>query len=320
MKDYQEAIAYLNVDSPNEEIDEFKVCVAQTIAELEEAIAAEDAGDFDEEEADAAIAEALLDHHERAMDIFDLEEVETARYSGHEGSNIASFSEGLGSVLAGLIAEEYETPDDGIADLVDATGSDRETIEAIVAGDAVPDLIMGEQMASVFDSLQNDENSYKEWNSLVSRAYGEVSADAGIAPEVEKDTTLAAMSAQQNALLAEFSQMKSDAELNQELRALNLQAQNLVEQGILTPFEQKDLLGEFNEAEDRLALFSQACEVNNTPPQVQLDRVKFYLHMRQRCGKSAMFSEMSDREELPSYSLSEQDQAFVSEIVDEVIG
>lgn len=318
----QEAIAILSIDSPNGEIDDFVICCAKAKLELEEVIEAEDAGQIDDEEADEMIGEVLMAHAEKLMDVFDIEPNEEAEYA--ESNNyVASFSEGLGQVLAGLISEEYENPQDGIADVAEATGSDTETIEGIIAGDLVPDLTMGQQIAEVFDSLKEDE-AYKEWNGLVSQAYGEAAQEINIPSESgenpETQQALATMSAQQNNLIAEFNQMKSQAELAEELRILDKQAADLVEQGIITPHEKSELLGNFSDAEDGIALFSQACQLTNTPPTVQLDRIKYYLHTKQRTGQpNALFSEVSDGTPLDASALTDNDQAFVSEYLNEII-
>ncbi len=319
----EEAIAILSIDSVNEEVDDFVISCAKAKAQLEEVIEAEDAGEMDDEETDQAIAAILIEHSEETIEIFDLE-IEPAEYS--ESNNyVASFREGLSSVLAGLIAEEYENPEDGIADIAEATGADIKTIEEIISGDAVPDLVMGQQIAEVFDSLQ-DDNAYKEWNGLVSQAYGEVAQEVSTSTPVEvmenpeTQEALATMSAQQNNLIAEFNQMKSQAQLAEELRILDQQASDLVDQGIITPYEKTELLGNFSDVEDGIALFSQACQLANTPPAVQLDRIKYYLHTKQRTGQpSALFSEFSDGTPLDASALTDSDQAFVSEYLNEII-
>lgn len=128
------------------------------------------------------------------------------------------------------------------------------------------------------------------------------------------------MSAQQNQLIAEFNSLKTQAELAEELRVLDKQAEGLVEQGIITPFEKQELLGNFAEKEDAIALFTEACQAMDTPVQVQLDRIKYFLHTKQRTGQpNAMFSEVSDGQYIDPSELSEGEQNFVAEYLNEII-
>lgn len=319
----EQAIAVLAVDSPNEEIDEFVICCAKTKLELEAIIEAEDNGEMDDEETEESIAGILMEHSDRAMDIFDLDM--EAEYEEETHDYVANFSEGLSSIFAGLLEAEYENPLDGIEDVASATGVTSDVIHGVINGDVVPDPVMADRIAGVFHSLQ-DEQAYKEWNDLTSRAYGELlneyeaEAEPNQGQDIETQRALATMSAQQNHLVAEFNEMKSEASLYQELRVLNKQAQDLVEQTIITPHERAELLGAFDDTEDSVALFSQACNLTGTPPNVQLDRIKYYLHMKQRSGQpNSLFSEESDGDNVAPYALSQQDQEFVKEIMEELI-
>ncbi len=307
---YDEAIAVLTEDSPNEEIDELKICFAEQVMAIEQIIEAEDDGEMDDEEADTAIAQVITESAQEHLDIFALE-IEPIEMSA-EDEGLITFSEGFADTLTNLIAEEYETPEDGVADLADATGLEPEVIIGMIEGEVVPDTATADAMASVFDSLQNSE-AYKQWNDLTTRAYAEAIEEVKEEDDDSIEPALATMAAENNQLRAEFNAMQTQSALAEELRILERQANDAVSEGILTPYEKQLLLGSQDEKEDRTALFSSSCQEMGVPYQTQLDRIKFYLHVASQRGEVAMFSQLSTEGTVEEIDLAREDWDYAND-------
>ena len=58
----------------------------------------------------------------------------------------------------------------------------------------------------------------------------------------------------------------------------------------MTPYEKTLLFGKYEDAKDGLALFTAACQANNTPPDVQVDRIRHSLSMASQRNADARFS------------------------------
>lgn len=289
----EQAIAYLSdadlEDNEIDQVDEFVICCAQQKMGIEEIMDAEEDGEIDPEEADAAIAQIITEGAQRHLDIFDLE-IEPIEM-GADTSEYISFSQATGNVLAGLIEQEYQTPQDGIAAIMGATGLEQNEVQSIISGQSVPDTSTASAIASVFDTLQQD-NEFKQWIDLTSNAYSETTQaqPEGSTPE------LVAMSAELDRVKADFAAQQQQMDLAQSLRVLERQASDLVAEGCLTPYEKKQLFGNEAEKEDSVALFSQVCLTNNVPTSTQLDRVQYYLHVAQGRGQVVQFGETQDED------------------------
>lgn len=334
---YEQAIGVLVEDSPNEEIDELKISFAEQVLAIEEAIESEDDGTMSAEEADAAIAQVIAETAQEQLDIFELE-IEPVEMSAYP-PDMASFSSGFASVLNNLIETEYQTFGDAIGRLSDLTGLEQDLIVGMTEGSVVPDLETANAMTSAFDILTNNDDAYKQWNDLASRAYGEAmhdgseryylgdendlveeededEAESVVNNTYEYDRALASLSAENNRLQAEFGQMQTKQELEERLRVLEKQANSAVADGYLTPYERQLLLGSQDERQDTVALFSASCEQLGVPYETQLDRIKFYLHVASQRGDVSMFSQLSTEGYVEDEAVQAEDMQYAQEYFD----
>jgi hypothetical protein len=275
MEELELAIAKITEDSDYEEIDALKINFANQIDLLSNVLETEESGQIAEEDADIAIAQIIENHAQAQLDAFDLE-VEV------EFENEAQFNfNTVGAMLAALIDSDYTDEADAVVNISKVTGLCVSEIEEIIEDRAVPDHATADAIATVFPTLQQDEVAYKTWIELVS-----------LTLQAKDGAEIAKMDGAESSLRAEFNALKEQHQLIEELRLAENKANQLVDAHLLTPFEKKILLGNFADAEDRLALFSAACEEAAVPLDTQLDRINYYLYIASQRGEVKMFEPM----------------------------
>lgn len=291
-EDLANAIAVLSDadldDHEIDQIDEIIIGFAEEKLNIEAILDAEQEGEIDEESADAMIAETITTHAEKRLQVFDLEidlvEENYSNSSQQRGGQI-SFSQAMGATISNLINHDYKSPQSGKSAIASATGLSISDIDRIILGQAVPDTNTANAMTACF-SATREEAGFKEFMSLASQAQQEVAQFSNSNTPVE----VVQNSCEINSLKAEFNALKQQQELGNVLRSLEKQADSLVSNGNLTPWEKKKLFGETLDKEEGLALFSAACEANGVNTDTQLDRITYYLSVASDRGQVIQFS------------------------------
>ncbi len=287
-------------------LDENYAVFRKTIREL---LQIEEQGQADSESIDATIGQAIEDHAENQLEIFDLE-IEVDVDPGVD----APYAAQLGAAIAEIINSTYDNADEGIAELSQVAGMTPEEVIACVSGQAIPSIESCEAIANEY--LADDEEAYQEFMLIAQDAH----LEAGLSYQVEEEPEKGDYSsAEVEQLRAEFSAMQEQQEVGQRLRHLEKVGFHLLNDNILTPAEHATLFGSdaFREDPDSVTAFCEFCAANNTSPHAYLDNVEFCLNWKSQCGPSnysAFFNEMADEQlELPEVAESKQRQAFVQE-------
>lgn len=298
-EDLANAIAILSdadlEDGEIDQVDELVINFAHTKEAIEAALDLEEAGEMPEEETDSAIAQIITDSAEVNLDIFDLEvelDDEPENYSANN-DDIISFSQALGGTVANLIDAEYQDPFVGKQAIANSSGLSLDQVDDLIQGNLVPDNDTANSITACFSATKTDQG-FKEFMDLAGNALNEVaqfSNSTGAPVEVFQNQS------EINQLKAEFSALKEQKELSEAIRTLDNQATQLVSEGYLTPFEKTKLFGESIDREDGVVLFSAACSANNTLPDVQIDRIRYYLSIAAERGQVLHFSAPSDHQE-----------------------
>lgn len=275
-------------DQEIDQVDEMVICFAEEKLAVEAVMDAEADGEISEEEADAAIAQTITEHAEKRLEVFDLEIdlVEAEEYSSGD-NQLISFSQALGSTIGNLIAEDYQSPLAGKQAIASATGLSMTDVDRIILGQAVPDNETANSMTACF-SATSQGAGFKEFMNLAASAQNEVAEFSNTSDSTSIEVLQ--NSSEINSIKAEFNAYKAQQELGQTLRILEKQADNLVNNGNLTPWEKKKLFGETIDKEEGLALFSAACTANGVTTDTQVDRITYYLSVAEDRGQAIQFS------------------------------
>ncbi len=286
------------------QIDEVLICMAKERQEIAEVMIAEENGELDEEEADAAIAEIVTDHAEKRLEIFDLEifDLEIDLVEADEeysaGNEAITFAQATGATIANLIEANFSSPEDGKYAITQATGLDEDQLNSVILGQSVLTKNAADAMTACFSQTQT-EGGYAEFMDLVANANAEVAQFSS--PESSSDPAL-------DQLTAEFNALKQEKELGDRLSGLDKQATALVAEGKLTPHEKNLLFGTAEDKEDAIALFSAVCEAHGVPQDRQIDRITHYLFMAGQRGQVLQFG-TPDLSTAPVDEISDSDKA-----------
>jgi hypothetical protein len=260
----------------------------------------EDGEVLGEEEIDDVIAEGIEDFASTLYQIFGIDveesrmedEEEMEEYSQNMGY-VASFSQGFGQTLAGLIEQRFNSIKDGVAVVSEITGLDRRDISSLFDGTLA---IEPETAAELADAFQLGGQDYNDFVSLAANAFTELGGspdDSYSLSEGIYAEPVATMNADIG-LRAEFEALKEQQAIGETLRAIERQCDQMIANGILTTHERRLLIGEFETGQDRTAQFSSACEGLSVPPGQQLDRLQYYLYIANARGPIAQFGQMAN--------------------------
>jgi len=236
--------------------------------------------------------------------------------------DLATFASGsaVGSAIVGLIEDEYESPEDGIAALVEATNYDEETILGILSGQFVPDESLINDIVQVFDmhnneiiglhylaseARQDDMFGLGEYDSEDQEEDEDDESDKDV--DEEEETEQYSRISQLEDQLASFQAQK---DLKNEIDRILYQAEELVESGHLMPVEYNALFGELPDCldDEKVALFSSSCESNQIELETQLYSLQHYLKVAEKRGPLNMFGRIADNSASFSSSQSQQDK------------
>lgn len=260
----------------------------------------EDGEVLGEEEMDDVIAEGIEDFASTLYQIFGIDveesrmedEEEMEEYSQNMGY-VASFSQGFGQTLAGLIEQRFNSIKDGVAVVSEITGLDGRDISSLFDGTLA---IEPETAAELADAFQLGGQDYNDFVSLAANAFTELGGspdDSYSLSEGIYAEPVATMNADIG-LRAEFEALKEQQAIGETLRAIERQCDQMIANGILTTHERRLLIGEFETGQDRTAQFSSACEGLSVPPGQQLDRLQYYLYIANARGPIAQFGQMAN--------------------------
>lgn len=253
-----------------------------------------------EEEMDDVIAEGIEDFASTLYQIFGIDveesrmedEGEMEEYSQNMGY-VASFSQGFGQTLAGLIEQRFNSIDDGVAVVSEITGLDGRDISSLFDGTLA---IEPETAAELADAFQLNGQDYNDFVNLAANAFTELGGspnDSYSLSEGIHAEPVVTMNADIG-LRAEFEALKEQQAIGETLRAIERQCDQMIAAGILTTHERRLLIGEFETGQDRTAQFSSACEGLSVPPGQQLDRLQYYLYIANARGPIAQFGQMAN--------------------------
>ena len=260
----------------------------------------EDGEVLGEEEMDDVIAEGIEDFASTLYQIFGIDveesrmedEEEMEEYSQNMGY-VASFSQGFGQTLAGLIEQRFNSIKDGVAVVSEITGLNERDISSLFDGTLA---IEPETAAELADAFQLGGQDYNDFVSLAANAFTELGGspdDSYSLSEGIYAEPVATMNADIG-LRAEFEALKEQQAIGETLRAIERQCDQMIANGILTTHERRLLIGEFETGQDRTAQFSSACEGLSVPPGQQLDRLQYYLYIANARGPIAQFGQMAN--------------------------
>ena len=253
-----------------------------------------------EEEMDDVIAEGIEDFASTLYQIFGIDveesrmedEGEMEEYSQNMGY-IASFSQGFGQTLAGLIEQRFNSIDDGVAVVSEITGLDGRDISSLFDGTLA---IEPETAAELADAFELNGQDYNDFVNLAANAFTELGGSPNDSYSLSEGIyaePVVTMNADIG-LRAEFEALKEQQAIGETLRAIERQCDQMIAAGILTTHERRLLIGEFETGQDRTAQFSSACEGLSVPPGQQLDRLQYYLYIANARGPIAQFGQMAN--------------------------
>lgn len=260
----------------------------------------EDGEVLGEEEMDDVIAEGIEDFASTLYQIFGIDveesrmedEGEMEEYSQNMGY-VASFSQGFGQTLAGLIEQRFDNVDDGVAVVSEITGLDGRDISSLFDGTLA---IEPETAAELADAFQLGGQDYNDFVNLAANAFTELGGspdDSYSLSEGIYAEPVATMNADIG-LRAEFEALKEQQAIGETLRALERQCDQLVSSGQITTADRRFLIGDFETGQDRVASFSQACAQLDVPIGQQLDRIQYCLYWASNRPSMAIFGQMAN--------------------------
>lgn len=260
----------------------------------------EDGEVLGEEEMDDVIAEGIEDFASTLYQIFGIDveesrmedEEEMEEYSQNMGV-MASFSQGFGQALAGLIEQRFDNVNDGVAVVSEITGLDGRDISSLFDGTLA---IEPETAAELAGAFQLGGQDYNDFINLAANAFTELGGspdDSYSLSEGIYAEPVATMNADIG-LRAEFEALKEQQAIGETLRALERQCDQLVSSGQITTADRRFLIGDFETGQDRVASFSQACAQLDVPIGQQLDRIQYCLYWASNRPSMAIFGQMAN--------------------------
>lgn len=283
-----------------EEVHDSTQTFAAFLELAQAALDQEDGEVLGEEEMDDVIAEGIEDFASTLYQIFGID-VEESRMEDEEEmmeasrnmGNMASFSQGFGQALAGLIEQRFENVNDGVGLVSEITGLDGSEISSLFDGS----LAIEPQTASeLADAFQLGGRDYYDFVNLATEAFNELNSLASGYSEIGNGITaepVATMNADIG-LRAEFEALKEQQAVGETLRSLERQCDQMIATGQITTADRRFLIGDFETGQDRVASFSQACDQLAVPVGQQLDRIQYCLYWASNRPSMAMFGQMAN--------------------------
>jgi hypothetical protein len=235
-------------------------------------------GQIDEKEYNQLLTNAYLELQERiagelGIEEKDVEELVSSSYSDDYESAEFSVGNRFGAALLELGEEAgYDDLEDYCEELGKATGNDPADIFGLITGECVPDNELVLQLNELFqlsEEYQADlliagiEARGEDVNDYLDEGDEEDE-------ETEEDEIEEASYSRVNQLEKEMAEFKYESVVRDTLSELTEKAYHLVEAGYMPPVIAETLFGNFSLESDRIAAFSQVCNLSNVSPEVEL--------------------------------------------------
>ncbi len=292
-----------------EEIDQLNENYVRLVMLVHSVLEAEETGQVNPEDVDATIGQAIEDHAQNQLDIFELEvEIEL------EPEIINAAGSDFGDALADIIDNNFDDAAEGVATISQVGGVTPEEVQAYLMGQAAPSPEVTEAIADQF--LSDDEMAYQQFMLLGQEAYRE--AMPGMESAEMSAATSSVLNNHIQDLRAEFNSIQTEREVGFRLRQLEKVADQLENQNILTPAERNSLLrsANFSQDVDSVAVFCQFCANTGVSPNTYLDNVEFCLNWKAQAGPSnysAFFSQETDEPIDISVEEKQESKEFVTD-------
>lgn len=291
----------------------------ETILNIEDAIAN---GELDEETGEEYKLQALSDLQVRLLIEDGYEEEDAIRYVfgedafeeddsveeeipiNYSENNMASAnfnSENLNNfaiALQELIEEEYETLEDGVLSLSEATGYEPDEVVMLLTGEGVPEEDLVDDIATCFDTIIGDRDAYVTLHLLAGEArgedmtydiedeYEEGTYDEDYEEENTYDPELEAAYSEVENLKNKVAEFEASQVLGTTLDQLVRRGEQLKADMILTPVEFNALFGEVPNAlqDEKVAMFTSLCQQSNVSIDTELYAMNKVLELIERRG------------------------------------
>lgn len=256
-------------------------------------------GKLTSNEAKTLYQNALADFNNKIIEYTynNQEPIKMTTLSEFASSTLEQYEYQLPTILAGLIAEEYETEDDALATMRQL-GFKRKEIEAIFTGEQVPTVAGIDRLAQMFDLTNSDEEAYLELqmygladrnllaaeqdedeettDDLVAELeelYSEVEEDEDELEdeELDEDTEIQdeedeveKTDARYSALEAQLTEFKAADAIKTTLNKYIREAEEMLDNGEILPSEFSALFNGVEEVDDndKVAAFKEFCSKN----------------------------------------------------------
>jgi len=244
------------------------------------------------------------------------------QFSQNMKTNYANFNMNTRFVpaLVEQIEENYETIEDGMLDIQDATDITDDEVRGLFTGELVPTAKMVDILNGLFETTSTDNNMALGMQVLAALDRGDLDEedlyedgseeemeevedededsddeeDEVEQPSIKSKKESRAVYSAIDPRLQELESKIADFELNSELKNRLSEIAEFAHQGIndgwLSRAKKDLLLGSFEREDDRVAAFSQTAEENNVDLATQLYAIQFALEADEACGERVMFS------------------------------
>ncbi len=195
--------------------------------------------------------------------------------------------------LQELIEEEYETMEDGVLSLAEATGYEPDEVIMLLTGEGVPDEQLVDEIATCFDTVLEDQEAFVALHLLAGEARGEEQMQYEVEDDEDEyeeensyDPQLEAAYSEVENLKNKVAEFEAGRELNTALDKLVRKAEQMKEEMILTPVEFNALFGEVPTAlqDEKIAMFTGLCQESGVSIATELYAMNKVLEVVQRRG------------------------------------
>lgn len=270
-----------------------------TVDNLENAY---EAGLIDDEEFETYKENAFLELQERLADEFDIDVVspDEIEYEG-DMSNIAEFASAV-ETRYGLALLEladiagYEDVEEYIYDLADEIGYSPEYLAGTITGEVEPD---DEDAIAIAEIMDLPEEYAIDLLASAYEARGEdlyeylESEDEYEDDEDDVNEQVEELAEAVDYKMADLEQRVAEFEVADAIKTAMADVERDVYRGVgerwLTPAMAREILGEFESDDDRVAAFSQLANNNNVDLSTQLFGIQFALKLLENSGATATF-------------------------------
>lgn len=271
------------------------------VANLENAY---EAGLIDEDEFVEYKENAYLELQERLADEFDIDvvspdELDELEYAGDMG-NLAEFASAVDTRFGAAVLElgqlaGYDDVEEYIVDLADELGYDPDYLVATITGDAEPD---DEDAVAIAELMDLPEDYAIDLLASAYEARGEdlydyLESEDEYNDEDDSDDVLEevveAVDYKMNDLESRLAEFEVAGAIKDAMSEVESDVYRGLDQGWLTPNMAREILGEFERDEDRVAAFSQLANSNGVDMSTQLFGMQFALKLLENSGGTATF-------------------------------